>query len=448
MNADVINDEWLRKIIHDFKVAIIEIDSLNDFFEIHSKTILKEIDEISNQYRIGLKISDLLDSFYLKKNEEEKTQYINSIKEELIFDNKRLKDIIDIAYDHSTGSIAYCMMPQYSSKMYNPRKAKDKNLMKKNQEKIFAQSILSNAIIIYESYFAKIYEVLAIAFPELYLENKQIPLSRVLTDDLNELISKSITIEVEQNMYDTLKTLDKLKEKNGFDIDRFFKIRKKFEEIYYRRNVFVHNNGLANDIYLAKVDANYRKEVDKNQYLICDGIYLSNAIQTIKKVICTMHFELLKVCEANESDYVYLSNVGFESLCAKEYGTAEHIYGILSRNRDFQYINRATFQINYINALKQQNKNYQNLLDSFDVSMATDTFRIAKLCLENDHKAVFDLLNETYPNSFKADQIREWPLFINFRETEFYDIFREKHSDDFCKFTFEDNAIHNDESNQ
>lgn len=90
--------------------------------------------------------------------------------------------------------------------------------------------------------------------------------SEIFNLELHEIIHNVIRNEVEQNMYDSLKTLDKIKEKSGFDIDRYAKIRKQFEEIYYRRNIYVHNNGIVNEIYLSKVDKRYCSKVEVNQF--------------------------------------------------------------------------------------------------------------------------------------------------------------------------------------
>ena len=56
-----------------------------------------------------------------------------------------------------------------------------------------------------------------------------------------------------------------------------------------------------------------------------------------------------------------------------------------------------------------------------------------QICVNNS-----GLLLATYPESFKAEEIREWPIFKIFRETDYYKKFLEIHKDDFKTFSFED----------
>ena len=88
--------------------------------------------------------------------------------------------------------------------------------------------------------------------------------------------------------------------------------------------------------------------------------------------------------------------------------------------------------------LKLQGKDIADLLSKFDVSIATDEYKIAEECLLGNDENVYKLLTATYPNSFDAAIIREWPIFIKFRESEYYSRFVEEHSEDFEKFDFEE----------
>lgn len=91
------------------------------------------------------------------------------------------------------------------------------------------------------------------------------------------------------------------------------------------------------------------------------------------------------------------------------------------------------YRMNYINAAKQLNEKdlVKRELEKLDISIATDNFKIGKYCLDDNHEQVYKMLQETYPKSFDAVAIREWPIFINFRETEFYNMFVSEHKEDF-----------------
>lgn len=437
-----------QKLISDFREAIMKIDSLKEFWDIHNKAINKEESDFSIKYACGIYIADAFDSVFKEECFTKQKEKIEKIKMGKLPNGLLLKDVIRISFsgenadESSLSKISFALADNYNSKYYNPEKARQKRMMYAEQRKMFSQSVLSNLIIIFESYLAEIYELLVVFNHKQYLENKQMYVSEIFNLELHEIIHNVIRNEVEQNMYDSLKTLDKIKEKSGFDIDRYAKIRKQFEEIYYRRNIYVHNNGIVNEIYLSKVDKRYCSKVEVNQYLSCDDDYLLNAIGLVKKVICSMYYELLncEICK-EQNTFNALSDVGFETLCQKDYSIAEHIYNMLSRHKGFEYIDRAVYQINYINALKQQGRNIEKLLNEFDVSIATDTFKIAKFCLQEKFEDAYKLLLRSYPESFDAISLREWPLFINFRNTEYYKKFKDEHIDDFKKFVFEDNPI-------
>lgn len=74
-------------------------------------------------------------------------------------------------------------------------------------------------------------------------------------------------------------------------------------------------------------------------------------------------------------------------------------------------------------------------------------FEIAKCCLQDDFDRVYTLLSRTYPESFNATAIRDWPVFIDFRKTEQYEKFKLEHSDDFKQYLFDSNeTIDNSEN--
>ena len=41
------------------------------------------------------------------------------------------------------------------------------------------------------------------------------------------------------------------------------------------------------------------------------------------------------------------------------------------------------------------------------------------------------MLRKTYPKSFTALEIKEWPIFINFRDSKEYTVFCSEHTEDF-----------------
>lgn len=427
---------FIEKAIIDFENVLMYLDALNDYFIETSKMLNKKKSTFPENHKIAYQLMEILDEIYEIESENRK-EYIDSIQEKIVIGNLALKDIISISISDND-VIQYSMKKGYEKETFTPKYSREKLRSIRNQEMIFIRAILTNAIIIFEQFFSAQYETLVIIQPKAYFEDKKIKISEFFDHDINQILQKTVAKEVESNMFDSLKTLDKIKEKSKIDIDRFIPIRKQFEEIYYRRNAYVHSKGNANEMYLEKVDSKYKKDVKLDSPLICDDCYLENVIKTVYKIISSFHFELLSILKAKQEDYDYLANLGFEFLRNDNYELAEYIYGILRKERSFEFRYKAMYEINYINALKLQGKDINNLINQFDVSIATDEFIIAKNCLLDNHQNTYDLLIATYPQSFNAEAIREWPIFKIFRGTDYYQKFIEIHKEDFDTFLFED----------
>ena len=162
-------------------------------------------------------------------------------------------------------------------------------------------------------------------------------------------------------------------------------------------------------------------------------------------MICVLFYEFLVSIKSDAKNYDILSqNIAFSALNNEEYAFCEYIYGILVKNKDFSFLDKSMFEVNRMIALKQQGKSIQKWLDGFDVSAMQTQFAIAKCCLQDDFDRVYTLLSRTYPESFNATAIRDWPIFIDFRKTEQYEKFKLEHSDDFKQYLFDsDETIDN-----
>lgn len=435
-------------ISQSFKNAIMEVGALKHFFYSSISSIKNEEDDFKLKYKNGIVLADALDSVFMEKGIEAQKKRVDEIYNISLDNQIQIKDVVEIIIsendyiDGILNKISINFLNRNTYKYCNPNEARQKKEIFLSQKRLLSQSVLSSIVVIFEAYLSEIYELLIISNHESYLNDKQVNVNQIFNKSINEIINTIVKHEVEQKMYDSLATLDLIKDKSGLDIDRHCQIRKLFEEIYYRRNIYVHNKGIVNDIYLSKVNKEYCKEIKIGEYANCSEEYLNKAIRILKIVIATIYYELLRtsICE-DEELYHELSNVGFEALCEGEYDIAEHIYNMLRKHKEFEFKDKAIYQVNYINALKQQGKSYEKELKEFDVSIATDNFKIAKMCLEDKFEDAYNLLIISYPISFNAVSIREWPLFIDFRKTEYYEKFKEEHISDFNEFIFEDSQL-------
>lgn len=322
----------------------------------------------------------------------------------------------------------------------DPKNARREYNKVEQYENILVSSTLSNVIIIFERYLASVYEALILINPKKYFENQKIEIANIFNKNVRDIVVECVKKEVESNMFDSLKTLELISLKENININRYKNVLDEFEEIYYRRNLYIHNNGVVNNLYLSNIKDKFKKDIKVKQKLVTDEIYLRNAINMLYKIVCTLFYEVqLSYNPKYEKWHISLGNIGFDFLQDKNYDVAEQIYFILSSYKQLCFRDKAMYRINYINAVKQQGKTeiVKKELSELDVSIATDDYKIAKLCLEDKNAEVYEEISKNYPEPFTADLIRDWPLFINFRESEYYTLFVKEHQEDFGSFVFE-----------
>lgn len=419
-----------------FLNAMREIESLREFYK-HSGEIVKSNRlKVERDFSEGKAISDLLASVWEYESLEGRNKRIDEINEVVIFNDVKLQEIccIEKFVSEGTKTISYSMNDKYKdNQRFLPSIAKRKYEKIQKYENILIESVLSHIVVIYEAYLEKNYRILLWENPLKHFEGQTILLADVFKDDFDEKIQEKFNAEVDAKMYDSMKTTALICEKESIDLEKYEMILAQFNEVLLRRNAYIHTDGCANRKYLKNADEKYTKNVKENQRLVCDDVYINNAFVVLTKLIFTFTLEILCKRNASIETLELISSHFFERLKDGEYVMTKYVYYALSQYRRLEFIDRTLFRINYIISLKQMGdkKSVEKELKGLDVSIATDNFKIAKECLSENYEKVFELLQETYPKSFNATHIREWPLFIDFRKTEYYERFVTMHPFDF-----------------
>lgn len=440
----------LKYLFYNFRDAIDSCNSIIDYKEAYREIIANEEASIEKNFTIGARIAEAFDLLYSQIMQTDGTDInsdlfvalLETTKETILTDNIRLKDVLDISLQlvDDEISITYIRNSGYKDVSFDPSTAKDKSMKIKRQTYLYHQSILSSIITTYETYLEDVFKVLLSNYPNKYFDNKTIPTAALFSEDVKDLLNRAFEQEVSSNMYNSLKALSKIKEKNGIDIDRYCNIRSEFEEIYYRRNLFVHSRGIVDEGYLSNVNKKIADRLHIGDHLQCTENYFDDAITTIKKVIFTIYYELLLLEKASSEEYKILFDTGFEILKCADYGFAEHIFFILRRNKSLELITRTMSEINYLISLEQQQKSIHDQVVQLDVSAMTLDFKIAKECLLGNFENVYHLLDKDFqsgdPSSFDAHNVRDWPIFIEFRKSEFYIQLLDKYKESFAEYTF------------
>ena len=428
----------------ELQEAFLSIESLEEYYLNSILNVQKMKFQIEKEYQIGLFVNSEIKRAIEAKTKEEAISIINELNAGIAQDGNPISDyiVVECVEADDTLEFSYSIKKnaRVKSKNIDPQIARRQYEKIQQYESILISSTLSNVIIIFEQYLAKVYQELILLNPKKYFQNQKIEIANIFNRSVRDIVIECVNNEVESNMFDSLKTLSLISERESININRFVNILDEFEEIYYRRNLYIHNNGVTNHIYLSSINEKYKKGIDINQKLVTDDIYLRNAINMLYKVVGTLFYELQVTYNPKYEKWKdRFSESIFELLCKKNYNVAEHLYFVLSSCKQFCFRDKAMFRINYINAMKQQGKDalVKKEIEALDVSIATEDYRIAKLCLEGKDEEVYEALNKNYPEPYSAEIVRDWPIFINFRESEYYAKFAQEHADDFDTFIYQ-----------
>lgn len=421
----------------ELQETFLSIESLEEYYLNSILNVQKMKIQIEKEYQIGLYVDQEINRAIEAESKEEAIRIVNELNSGSIQDGNPISDYIAVECIDDSEGLAFSYSIRKNAnvkpKYIDPQNAKHQYNKIEQYESILVSSTLSNIIIIFEQYLTKVYKELILINPKKYFQNQKIEIANIFNGNVRDIVMECVNNEVESNMFDSLKTLSLISEKEGINLDRFVNILDEFEEIYYRRNLYTHNNGVTNHIYLSNIKEKYKKGLEINQKLVTDEIYLRNAINMLYKVVGTLFYEIEVAYNPKYEQWKdKFNDCIFELLCKKNYDVAEHLYYILSSCKQFCFRDKAMFRINYINAMKQQGKDalVKKEIQALDVSIATEDYKIAKLCLEGRDAEVYEALNKDYPKPYHAEIVRDWPLFINFRETEFYTRFAQEHAED------------------
>ena len=75
-------------------------------------------------------------------------------------------------------------------------------------------------------------------------------------------------------------------------------------------------------------------------------------------------------------------------------------------------------------------------IQNFDVSAMKNSFRIAKHALLNEHEKVSTML-ELHIGEIPSEALEQWPLFIQYRESENYKEYKQNHPEIFEMLDFQ-----------
>ena len=190
-------------------------------------------------------------------------------------------------------------------------------------------------------------------------------------------------------------------------------------ENFQRRNLFVHNDGVVNKIYLSKVAKSITKPEMLNKKLGVSKDYLFAATDRFESSFLQLAFELWEKCEKNsEKRPSLIVHSTYDALQNRRWRVATELAEIVEKDKAASEIDILMAKINSWIARKNLGDKDKVLeeVNDFDVSAKDDLFKLAKHCLLDEIESALPLakrLEKTKKLSISS--LCEWPLFEGLR---------------------------------
>lgn len=413
------------KLLRILDKAIEEIDILEKYYKEQYSTTNRYVKKEMDRYKYGLAIYKFLCG---KIHHEETPHCMNEFEEKFI-----AEELIVIEDENDKENVQYKLknLEKYDKYELDPIVSERESISLIEQPVILNNSIIIMLLIRYESIISEIYRNLLIAFPDAYLKDKSITYSELISfnTDIGEIKKAFIDDEVDEFMRRSLKewySTFEQKHKLHFDFGDDFE---QFREIYYRRNVVVHNQGRANSSYLNGVSEKYSCKIGKR--LTPSNSYILNALDCTRIVIIETVFGLMKIC-SDKSDVVdKLFDIGFRYMSEKKWKVSKYIFNTLMKMDGQSDIDLWCNKVNYLISCKNIDgiDNIRILAEKMDTSTMLPKLAIAKPALLDDFTEVTRILDGIIGKDISVNSVKSWPMFIQYRESKEYDELIERHKD-------------------
>ena len=249
---------------------------------------------------------------------------------------------------------------------------------------------------------------------------------------------KQIVIDkqVEKLTYDVMNTIDKLLKKTkqySFVTTKFKQLYEQFIELYYKRNLIIHNDSTVNEQYLNKIKSCTLKEGAKIQITLDN---LKDAKDITNNFACLIYAVLGQLIEnkskIKQEYYLPLESYSSFLLSISEWQNAQITQELLFKFSNNDKAKQLNYTYNILNCKKHLgDTSYIDTLLNIDDSKYEFVHKIAKPLLLNENDKVLDLLIKNYPNKISKNEILENSLFVDFRTSQEFAKFKNLYKNDF-----------------
>lgn len=293
---------------------------------------------------------------------------------------------------------------------------------------IHNNNALVSMLIRLESFFQDYFEWLVKKYPDRYLQDKSIKYSEILKYDF-ESVKQQLTREAADSiMSQPLREWLRIIRTHKYNLDSLNPYLDEFNEMYYRRNIIVHNNGEVNRMYLSNVKG---CKAELGMRLSTDKEYIMNAYSTSMIIVYGLLYATLKSNPEDHESYLsFLFSAGFNHMLERDWKIGKFIFSILSQDQDQKEIDVILSQINLWICRKNSGefKEIREEIERVDYSAMNASIKMAKEMLLNNFDLGTAFLEEAIKTGKMApDLVETWPIFIQYRRSDQYKQFRARH---------------------
>lgn len=407
--------------------ALRDIDILEEYYSEQYESTIKHLKKEHEKYKYGLAIYKFLCG---RLHEEENPQCMNKSEEKFISEEV---EIVEDKQEKKSLQYKLRAPEKYAKYELDPIIANRKLVSLLEQPDILNDSIIILLLIKYENIISEIYRKLLKTFPDAYLKEKSITYSKLISmnSNIDEIKKAFIESEIDDFMRRPLKewyAIFEQKHKLHFEFGEEFE---RFKEIYYRRNVVVHNKGIANSLYVEGVSDKYKCDI--GTCLAPTESYLNNAFDCTRIVLVETFLGITKLAEDKENITNELFMFGYDYMLKKKWVVSKYIFkalcGLNEQNDADKWINTVNYYISCKNL--EGFDSVRKEVENMDTSLMKLRLAIAKPALLNDNYKVSSILEKIIGSDISVNEIKTWPLLLQYRESEEYKDFMNKHADSF-----------------
>lgn len=423
--------------------ATLSMEALKDYYFGQVEKIDKEVKKQVPKYLPGMLFEKYLfamGSGHLELLEDETGQAAKKLAE------KYIKDL-QIEEKNDTFSISYRLgdIPKEMEKYeLNPKKALREYEKITARKEILNNSVLMMLLIKYEEMIMGIFRRVMLSYPEAYLADKKLSYSEILEIDSKLDSVKEILVnqEIDEIMRKPISDWYKiLNEKHKINFNILIEYFEEFKEIYYRRNIVVHNNGIVNNDYIKSVKKEYRSNIRKGELLEVEEEYLKCAFDTTYIMLYGTILCIAKLSSSKTELYDAIEDMAFQHMIDGEWNISKFLYKYLMEEckKDLDTATSERIRINYWLSIKNLDglQSIHDEIVKYDVSAMEGKYKVAKACLMNDYEEINNLLEIYLGNEIKTSAVEYWPLFLQYRKSKAYKELKKKHMSEFSKQSYD-----------